>query len=394
MSREYIEWRKHQNIRPLELPKKERFYMDLMNIEYSWSGRMDVWELGNTFVMEAEQMLVNAIELFEMGYFDSAYYSLRSAIDVSTTIIFLSDMPESECGEYISAWKETKDFPMQGQIVKLLADKGAVFADMRAKMPDFFDHAKEISTELNKYIHKQGLRHFYISRNHFLNNRPQDTFIPNFEYHLKECIGIVAVMRLAIDPFPVLLMDEETLYRSFEGLTEPYSEDFANEYIGADTIAAYQTTDLYTRTFEEFMRYEKKPSIVFDVTHNKYIDTSQIDVLLDHLSLMTQMDIFAVLIVYACKKAVKVYCYNGLRIYFTDRKSNRDRFELNGKDFVEFAKAENKFNQQYDEAYISVFLVDDEPYFVEHNELLNPDDIVGTNDLLIQTLRKMKEPEK
>jgi len=393
MSKIYIEWRKHKNIRPVELPNKEKIYMDLMNIEHSWSGRMDVWELGNTFIMEAEQMLINAIVLFEMGYFDSAYYSLRSAIDVATTIIFLSDMPEAERTEYIAAWKDTKDFPMQGQMVKLLAVKGAIFADMRVKMPDFFAHAKAVNARLNKYVHKQGLRYFYVSRNHIKNNRSQDTFIHNFEYHLKECIGIVAVMRLAIDPFPILLMDEEILYRSFDGLTEPYSEDFVDEYVGEATLAAYKTTDLYSGTFEEFMKYEKKPPAVFDVTHNQYIDSSQMGVLLDNLSLMTQIDVFAVLIVYACAKVVKVYCYNGMHMYFTDGKSNRDRFELNGEDFTRFAGAEDKFNQPYDEAYISVFMVDGEPYFAEHNESLDLDDIGKISGFLIGALFKMRETD-
>ena len=106
----YISWRKNQNIKPITLPNKEKYYSDLLNIEHSWSGRMDT-NVCNTFIMEAEQQLVNAIELFEMGYFDCAYYSLRSAVDVSTTMVFLSDMPYEERGKYLNAWKDTKDFP-------------------------------------------------------------------------------------------------------------------------------------------------------------------------------------------------------------------------------------------------------------------------------------------
>ena len=79
MSDQYIDYRKAKNIRNISLPDKERYYWDLQNIENSWTGRIDA-NLCNTFVMEAEQQLVNAIELFEMGYFDCAYYSLRSAV--------------------------------------------------------------------------------------------------------------------------------------------------------------------------------------------------------------------------------------------------------------------------------------------------------------------------
>lgn len=76
------------------------------------------------FVMEAAQELVNAMELFELGYFDCAYYSLRSAVDISTTIVFLSDMPEEDREKHFSAWKATEDFPKQGEMIKQLSKHG------------------------------------------------------------------------------------------------------------------------------------------------------------------------------------------------------------------------------------------------------------------------------
>lgn len=185
----YIDWRKRNNIRAIELPNKAHYYSALINIEHSWSGRMD-GNICNTFIMEAEQQLINAIELFEQGYFDCAYYSLRSAVDLSTTMVFLADMPEAEREQSLNAWKATADFPMQGQMIKQLSQRGNIFVDMKAKMPDFFAAAKTLSAELNKYVHKQGLNHFYISRNHPINqNQPQDPFIHAFENYLHQCIG-------------------------------------------------------------------------------------------------------------------------------------------------------------------------------------------------------------
>ena len=181
MSDFYVEWRKHQNIKPIKLPNKEQYYIDLMHIEHSWSGRIDA-NLCNTFIMEAEQQLVNAIELFEMGYFDCAYYSLRSAVEVSTTMVYLSDLPEAEREKQLEAWKATLDFPMETQMIRQLAKSGAVFADMLTKMADFFSDAKKLNAELNKFVHKQGLQHFYMARNHPINqNKSQTTFIKTFE---------------------------------------------------------------------------------------------------------------------------------------------------------------------------------------------------------------------
>lgn len=387
----YIDWRKRNNIRAIELPNKVQYYSDLINIEHSWSGRMD-GNICNTFIMESEQLLVNSIELFEQGYFDCAYYSLRSAVDLSTTMVFLADMPEAEREQSLNAWKSTADFPMQGQMIKQLSQRGNIFVDMKAKMPDFFEAAKKLSAELNKYVHKQGLNHFYISRNHPINqNQPQDPFIHAFEDYLHRCIGVVAVMRLAIDPFPILLMDEEILYRCFDSMTDPYSEEFVQEYIGELTINQYKQTDLYTGTYDAFLSEEKKNDATFNVMKHQYIDSQRIKEIFEQLHLLPINDIICVLLVASCEKTVKVYSYNGIMMYFTDRNTNRKAMSWSGFDFNVFSEAENPTNQPYDEAFISVFSFNDTDYFVEHNELLSEEEIKEMTRMVVESLEKMSE---
>jgi hypothetical protein len=370
-----VDWRRQQNIRPVILPNKEQYYSDLRNIECSLSDRID-GNICNTFVMEAEQQLVNAIELFELGYFDCAYFSLRSAVDISTTMVFLVDMPYDDREKYLGAWKTTKDFPMQGQMVKQLSQQGNIFTDMVAKMPEFFSSAKALSAELNKYVHKQGLQHFYVSRNHPMNQHESlDVFIETFQQYFERCIGVVAVMRLAIDPFPILLMDKEVLYRCFDLITEPYREEFVEKYIGENAIEQYKQTEMYVGTYDSFMNDEKKNEAVFNVMKHQYIDSKRFDEIFGQLHLLSKADIVCVLLVAACAKVVKVYCYNGLLMYFTDRNTNRTTMSWAGADFVEFFKAENPINQVYDEAFISVFSFGDDSYFVEHNELLSMDEV-------------------
>ena len=375
MADKYIERRNHENIRPVEIPDKKRYYLDLLNIEHSWSGRVDT-NVCNTFVMEAEQQLVNAICLFEQGYFDCAYYSLRSAVDISTTMVFLADMPEAEREAYLSAWKDTRDFPMQGQMIKQLSQRGSAFVDMLSKMPEFFSDAKNLSAELNKYVHKQGLRHFYVSRNHPLNqSKPQDVFINNFQHYLDRCIGVVAVMRLAIDPFPVLLMDEEILYRCFDSMTDPYSEEFADKYIGGSTIECYKKTEMYQTAYDEIIQGEKKNKATFDVMKHRYIDSKRLSDIFSQLHLLKIDETICVLLVAASERVVKVYCGDGFIMYFTDKNTNRTVMSWSWLDFKRFSEAENPMNQQYDEAYISVFIFSGTPYFVEHNQVLSEDEL-------------------
>ena len=375
MSDQYIDYRKAKNIRPIPLPDKERYYWDLQNIENSWTGRIDA-NLCNTFVMEAEQQLVNAIELFEMGYFDCAYYSLRSAVEVSTTMVYLSDLPEAEREKQLEAWKATLDFPMETQMIRQLAKSGAVFADMLTKMADFFSDAKKLNAELNKFVHKQGLQHFYMARNHPINqNKSQTTFIKTFEDYLTRCLGVVAVMRLAIDPFPILLMDEEILLRCFDSMTEPYSEDFVEKYIGQSTLNDYKKTDLFLGTYDSFIKDEKKNESVFNVMKYQYIDTTRFDVIFSQLHLLSIYDIVAVLMTFACNKIVKVYALNGvLMMYHTNKETNRKSHSWSTDDFNRFGKSDKLINQKYDEAFISVFSFEDELYYAEHNEPLQQKD--------------------
>lgn len=385
----YIAWRKKENIKPIKLPDKVKLYSDLINIEHSWSGRIDS-NICNTFIMEAEQQLVNAIEVFELGYFDCAYYSLRSAVDISTTMVFLADMPDEDREKNLSAWIATEDFPMQGQMIKQLSRQGNIFADMVSKMPDFFESAKALSAELNKYVHKQGLQHFYVSRNHPINQQnPLDSFVKSFETYLQRCVGVVAVMRLAIDPFPILLMDEEILYRCFDSMTEPYSEKFVEKYIGETIISEYKNTDIYVGTYDSFVRDEKKKESVFNVMKHQYIDSAKMDEIISQLHLLSKVDIICVLMVAASEKIVKVYCYNGLVMYFTNRNTNRNAMSWAGADFKAFAEAEERINQPYDEAHISVFTFDDKQFYVEHNEKLDADEVGTIIGFVAGVLAKM-----
>ena len=375
MSDFYVEWRKHQNIKPIKLPNKEQYYTDLMHIEHSWSGRIDA-NLCNTFIMEAEQQLVNAIELFEMGYFDCAYYSLRSTVELSTTMVFLADLPDAEREKQLEAWKATLDFPMETQMIRQLAKSGAVFADMLTKMADFFSGAKKLNAELNKFVHKQGLQHFYLARNHPINqHKSQTAFIKTFEEYLTRCIGVVAVMRLAIDPFPILLMDEEILFRCFDSMTEPYCEEFVEKYIGQSTLSDYKKTDLYIGTYESFIKDEKKNEAVFNVMKYQYIDTTRFDEIFNQLHLLSIYDIVAVLMTFACNKIVKVYALNGVLMYHTDKETNRKSHSWSTDDFNRFGKSNKLINQKYDEAFISVFSFKDELYYVEHNDLFQQMDV-------------------
>ena len=376
----YSELRKKENIKRYEIPNVEKYFEDLINIEHSFSGRMDI-PVANTFIMESVQLVVNSITLFELGYFDNAYYSLREAVEISTTIVYLSDLPDKERKEKMEEWKNTKDFPMQSQMLKQLYEYGIVISDMKEKMKSFFNDIKNVIKKINKCVHKQGLRFFYVSRNHPFNCKEDDNiFIKNYVYFLEKTIGIVAVMRLAIDPYPVLLMDEEVLLRCFDSMTEAYKIEFVKKYITDETLEGYKRTEMYINHYNRHITEEKKNYAVFNIMKYQVIDTTKRKEILSQIYLLNNVNKIATYIALISKKVIKIYTYGGFQMYFTDRKTNRTESSWDSRDFKRFEESNKKFNQTYDKVYISVFSYNigdnkQESFFVEHNELLNNYDI-------------------
>ena len=110
----------------------------------------------------------------------------------------------------------------------------------------------------------------------------------------------------------------------------------------------------------------------------------------DGVALMSKDDIICVLLVQACNKVIKLYCLNGMLMYFTEKETNRKAMTWAGNDFKRFADATDKINQPYDEAYISVLFFEDTPYFIEHNELLSSDEVGNMVGFVSGALSKIK----
>ena len=123
---------------------------------------------------------------------------------------------------------------------------------------------------------------------------------------------------------------------------------------------------------------------------HQYIDTKKIDEIYSQLHLLKREDIVAVLLAASSLKVVKIYACDGMLMYFTDRTSKRKKLSWSGADFKGFCESKNLMNQAYDEAYISVFQFLDINFFVEHNEILNNEDLAGIVGFVTGALFKME----
>lgn len=379
MSFDYIKIKESRNIIPIELDGKQQYYLDLMNIENSWTGLIDVM-FSNNFFREAVQLVINAITLFEKGYFDCAFYSLRQSLELSTTVVYFVDDTEPNRKKKMKAWKNQDKFPMYGQMTTELQNREKVFADIKKKMALYFREIEDAKQKLNKYVHKQGYDKFYVSRNNLLNPNSKmghDKLVSDFNLFLVKCMGAIAVFRLAIDPLPLLLADESIYNRTRQMITEGYSEDFMEKYIGLDHVEAYKQTDVYKSYYEELMKEEEMIPSVRDVVKNEYVDRTKVDEILSQMHLLSIHDRVAVAFISYSEKIARVYCIGGLKWYFTDTNSRRKKTGFSSTVFNVFKSGNRDYNVNYDEAFLSHMSVLEDDYYIEHNEEFSEKEIEG-----------------
>lgn len=365
----YIHSKEQGHIRPIELHNKKKYYTALSNLEDSWTGRIDA-KLVNTFIHESVRLVINSIVLFEKGYIDCAYYSLRQSLEISTTMVYLTELDADKKREALNNWRSQSSFPMYSQMLKFLKNNRNAFSDIKNKMDKYFEKIQEVKQYMNKYVHKQGFNTFYIASNH-ISSVENDTscVIKDFECCLVSCIGAIAVLRLAIDPFPVLLMDEDIYSRTIDLMTEPYTYEFVKEYIGEEALEAYKSTDVYQDYYQYLMNEEKRHFSVLNVTKNQHIDKERIDEILNQAHLLTKTDFIAVAIADLSEKVANIYFFNGWPYYTTSNRSIRSDLGFHSETFKNIKNSNNHLNVPYNEAFLTYISVDSESFFLEHNEV-------------------------
>lgn len=362
-------------IKPLELPNVEKFVSDINNISFATTGFVHAWE-SNLFFDEACQLIINAIKLFQLGYFDCAFYSLRQSIETSIGIIYLTANPNKE-----DEWKTLLSGFESGKMTDWLKNNEPTFMDIREKMHSFFDNVWNVQKRMNKYIHKQGYASFYqVTRNPFLvqqKGTSESQIIMDFEYYLKLCIGAVAIYRLAIDALPVVLMDEDIRLRTGDLITEPYSQEFVDTYIGSENIEAFKTTKIYKDFYESLHRNEKQKDAVYDLIHFQYYNREKMDDYMAQLHLCSFTDRIAMCLYTISVKISHVFV-DGIHWYHSDVKSsNNDKSITVGLSYFEdfFSDTENDFNKCYYNVFLSRCQINGNYTYFEHNEMLSANEI-------------------
>ena len=198
---------------------------------------------------------------------------------------------------------------------------------------------------------------------------------------LKKCIMVVAIMRLSIDPFPILLADIEIYLRTDDTFTEPYTDDFIEEYIGQENVECYKHTQIYKSYYDYFMKNEKKLESVANIIKFQCIDVDKEKEIFSQLHLLRKMDLIAVKLIFFNEKIYKIYTYDGLLFYYTNRMNERKSIGFDSTIFLEFKKFDDMFNIPYSGSYISIIKIEENEWFIEHGNKFNESEITQIKEL-------------
>lgn len=340
-------------LKPVEIENKEFYYSLIYEIsEPLTSGIIvDLFHSNkiNMIITEACQSLANSIRLYELGYFDDAYYSMRSAIELATIMLDVGDNEYEKMVNNMNLFSNKEYRNFRASTLRYLKENGIEFRDVANKMPNFVNEINNTCIKLNSFVHKTGFDNFYGIRNYYNENFHKKQ-LDDFENNLISSIRIVAIMRLVIDPFPLLLADEEIYYRSPNIMTYPFNEKLL-EVMGEESIAEFKNTDVYKSYEEELMKLEKRNQEVNNIVMADYIDLDNLENIYLQKHLLNHHELKYVDIASCSEKIILIISDNGFSRYSTS--SNTHEILCNHTD-INLKDSSENFNIKYDSIYVSI----------------------------------------
>ena len=382
----YEEMLKYRYLQPIQIENKEYYYKLIYEVSDAFTSRLIGGDFShsaniNLLIGELGQLLANSIELYEWGYFDNAYYSLRSANELATIILDLSDKKDWAIKKNMESFLTKRYHKKRYQILEWLSEEGIVFKEVLDKMPNFKNEINALMDDINQVIHMNGRENLYNFRRNldddFHNNK-----LKQFEKHFLSSIKILAIFRLIIDPFPLLLIDEEINHRCPDLMTYPFSNDLL-KLIGEQTILEFEQTESFIAIKNEILMMEKRKSAVNEFIISNVLDLDKIDEIYSQKHLLDEFQLKFLEIASCSRKIVEMKSGDG--IYWCITTSNTRFFTCNILSDDYLNKIDGFFNNSYGEIYVSILNSNEyinldydfksELIYIFHEEKLDDDEV-------------------
>lgn len=366
-----MEWNNQWNIKPLSLPKANEYLEDLSDLRLADSGILT--EVNPFFfVNEACQLLANSVKLFELGYFDCAFYSVRQAIELSLSGLYLFSNPDK-----IKGWKNLdKGFELRTIVPELKVEKEE-FAEIKELFCDFFERIEKEKKLMNKYIHKQGYKSLYYHYNSFnAYNKPERvaTLTKDFETILQDTITAVVFYRLVIDPYPILMLDEDIVSRMPDLMAESFSRSFVKKYITDEYVERYKKSKIYKGFSDYFKVQPAQSEATYALIHWQLFERKDYERIKEQYELLSLYDMEAVDL-FMSSTQIGAVIIDGSISYSSETKMKDSSLVVGNAYYAEIFEGHGDYNVPYKGDYISRLPLNDSMTYVKHNEAFTREEI-------------------
>lgn len=330
----------------------------------------------NGFMMESVELLKHGIFLFEDGYFDCAFYSIRQSIENMNNMLFLSQNEDE-----LLKWKAKERFPADSHIKAQLQKINEAYSEIKKSIPEVFDSYEELLKKANKYIHKQGFDTFYLHpwQQEKLISARTELFVSL----LKQSIGLVMIMNIVLDPLSLALSDPDVdAHIPFDPVTEHIPLGIFEEVFSDDIIERIKNTNFYKEFVGFFLEKEEMNEATYAVIRFQYYI---IEALGDIEKQIHLLNIWQALCFYILRSGIKVshfYFQNDFLGYSTSIESSHQLKEHRSDQFDKYTIGDGEKNIEWNHMFISIYKVFDTYVILQHNELLSESDLSVVQEII------------
>lgn len=238
----------NEYLKTTHIENKEKYYNMIDSIKSSLTSRLIHLKIEdknfiNNILNESAIMLSHSIKFFELGYFDASYYSLRTSLELATQILFFTEFKDYKNGIDIEKYSKFHT-GRNNMLKKLKNDKdNKSYKQINQELHPFFKKMEELSQKLNQVVHKNGIENYYTyrksSNESFYKKKEEE-----FNQDLTETIKTVAILRLFIDPIPILCEDVEICNKCISIGESGYCNSLL-EIIDNETKNKFKNTEIY-----------------------------------------------------------------------------------------------------------------------------------------------------
>lgn len=358
---------KYENKRKCQLPQRRELLLYLNNMMLT-TGRSDAF-FCNAFLAEAIQLIQNSIFLYEDGYFECAFYSLRESYEIFGTMLYVENGEDK-----LSDWKKKKWIPSASDIRKDMSNRKTKdfiegYKEIRECLKNYFSKYEKLINKSNKIIHKQGYDTFYTYRmqKKFDIRKEQKLFLNILKYS----IGMGILLLAVLDPISIALADDKIERKiPYDLVTEAFDYSYFEKILGQkDIFPKILKTKFYKKFVSQFQDKEEMNEGIYNVIRNYFWNVARLEEIQKQKDMLSSIQLYELEILKSGIKAAAFYYADSFICETTSYSGSSWERDLSVQNKT-IQINDKRFNRINGNTFISIIFIENEKLYIAHDKKL------------------------